>query len=140
MAGPALPHGAVASDALVSLVNQVSRVAWTLWGQAFNSVHATTRLTVDQADDLTIDERIAKGDREAIYDAVVEAREQLNDLREKIGSLLVDSTETLDRLNALRSAKQRYGESISPLVRWKQKASPRTDARGPKRPRSGKSR
>ena len=140
MAGPALPDGAVASDALVALVNDVSRVAWTLWGQAFNSVYATTRLTVDQADELSIDERIAKGDREAIYDAIVEARERLNELREKIGSLLVESTETLDRLNALKSAKQRFGESISPLVRWKQKASPRTDARGPKRPRSGKSR
>ena len=115
-------------------------MAWTLWGQAFNSVHASTRLTVDQADELTIDQRIAAGDREAIYDAIVEAREQLNELRERIGTLLVESTDTLDRLNALRSAKQRYGESISPLVRWKQEASPRTDARGPKRPRSGKSR
>jgi len=115
-------------------------VAWTLWGQAFNSVHATTRLTVDEADDLTIDERIAAGDREAIYDAIVEAREQLNDLREKIGTLLVESTDTLDRLHALRSAKQRYGESVSPLVRWKRKEHPRTDARETKRQRSGKSR
>lgn len=121
-------------------MNDVSRVAWTLFGHAFNSVHAKTRLTVDQADEMTIGERIDAGDREAIYDAIVEAREQLNDLREKIGSLLVESADTLDRLNALRSAKQRYGESISPLVRWKQKESPHTDAKGPKRARSGKSR
>ena len=136
MAGPALPGGAVASDALVSLVNDVSRAAWSLWGRAFNSVYATRRLTVDEADDMGIDERIAAGDREAIYDAIVEARDVLDDLRERIGNLLVDSAETLDRLNALRSAKERLGGNISPLVRFTKKEARRTDAEGLQRQRS----
>lgn len=93
-------------------------MAWTLWGRAFNSADATGRLTIDQADDLTLEARIAAGDREAIYDAIVEAREQLDQLREQIGNLLVESTETLDRMHELRTAKDRHGEKRTPLVRW----------------------
>jgi len=118
MASAPLPNAVGESDARVRLTHDVCRVAWTLWGRAFNSADATGRLTIDQADDLTLEARIAAGDREAIYDSIVEAREQLDQLREQIGNLLVESTETLDRMHELRKAKDRHGEKRPPLVRW----------------------
>lgn len=98
-------------------------MAWTLWGRAFNSADATGRLTIDQADEMTIEARIAAGDREAIYDSIVEAREQLDGLREQLGNLLVESTEILDRMHELRAAKDRHGEKRTPLVRWSPETS-----------------
>ena len=105
-----------------------------LFGRAFNSVNASVRLTVDQADDMSIDERVAASDREAIYDAIVEARDVLDGLRESIGTLLVESADTLDRLNEVRLRKERHG--CAPAVQLQAKEAPRTDAAGRVRQRS----
>jgi len=134
MAGTALPGGDCSRDERVRLVTEVSRVAWVLFGRAFNSVNASVRLTVDQADDMSIDERVAASDREAIYDAIVEARDVLDGLRESIGTLLVESADTLDRLNEVRLRKERRGSA--PPMQLRAKEAPRTDAVGKVRQRS----
>lgn len=59
---------------------------------------------------MTLDERIAACDREAIYDAIVECREHLDEVRARLGRLLVDDAETLDRLAEMKSLRRWHGE------------------------------
>lgn len=68
------------------------------------------RLPLEEADALTVDERIAKGDREAIYDAIVEATVALDVLRGRIGRLLAEGSDALDRLAEVRAARLRNGD------------------------------
>jgi hypothetical protein len=68
------------------------------------------RLPLEETDDLTIDERIAKGDREAIYDAIVEATVALDILRADIGGLLAEGSDAFDRLAEVRAARLRNGD------------------------------
>lgn len=112
-------------------------MSWLLHGRAINSEGCTKRLGVAEVEDLSIDRRIDAGDREAIYDAVVEAREQLDDLREQIGQLLVENADTLDRLAQLQAAKRKYGSEVSALVRFEKKDARRTDPAGKEPQRSG---
>lgn len=64
------------------------------------------RFTVDETVDLTVAQRIANGDREAIYDAIVEAASALDTLREQIGGALADGEpEVMARTAELRAAK-----------------------------------
>jgi len=86
---------------------------------------------------MSLDERIDAGDREAIYDAVVEAQEQLREVRSKLGSLLVEDADVLDRLAAVKRARLTNGDP--PIVRprrRKQKETAGTDAGGKERHRS----
>lgn len=115
----------------------MASVSWLLHGHAINSEQCHRRLGVAEVEDLSITKRIAVGDREAIYDAIVEAREQLDDLREQIGQLLVENTETLDRLADLQAAKRKYGGEVSALVRFEKKDASRTDSAGREPQRSG---
>jgi len=140
MAVSALPVGSAAADARIELTRSVSRVAWTLYGHAINSERCTRRLTVAESEDLTLAQRIDAGDREAIYDAIVEACEVLDALREQIGESLADNCDTLDRLAELQAAKRRFGSEVSALVRFEKKDARRTDPAGREPQRSGMTR
>lgn len=82
---------------------------------------------------MSLDERIAACDREAIYDAIVECCEQLDDVRRRLGKLLVDDAETLDRLAEIKKLRRWHGE---PPIRRKTDAAG-SDASGREPQRSG---
>lgn len=64
------------------------------------------RPTWDQTAGLTVLERIEMGDREAIHDAIVEASNELGELREQIDRELSDGEPgVLQRTAELRAAK-----------------------------------
>ena len=86
---------------------------------------------------MTLDERIAAGDREAIHDAIAEAREELDDVRRGLAELLTDDRETLDRLAEVRRARMTQGEPpiVRPRRRKKQETAG-TAASGKERQRS----
>lgn len=96
----------------------------------------SVRLPVDEADELTIDERIAAGDREAIYDAIVEAREALDLVRADIGTLLVDDASTLERLREVTTKRQRHGDPQERRPRRPKQDAAATDRSGKERQRS----
>lgn len=60
---------------------------------------------------MTLDERIVAGDVTAIYDAIVEARESLDDVRVGASSLLAGDPETLARLAEVRTASEARGSA-----------------------------
>jgi len=86
---------------------------------------------------MSLDERIDAGDREAIYDAIVEACGLLDEVRREISTLLVHDAAVLDQLAEFKRAGLARGEA--PLVRprrRKQKETAGTDAGGKERQRS----
>lgn len=86
---------------------------------------------------MTLDDRIAAGDREAIYDAIAEAREELDDVRRGLAELLAEDRDTLDRLKAVRQGWWINGEPpiVRPRRRKKQETAG-TAASGKERQRS----
>jgi hypothetical protein len=92
-------------------------------------------MPLHESDDMTIDQRIAAGDREAIYDAIVEAREALDIVRDDIGTLLADDPTTLERLRELSAKRVRHGEPQERRPRRKKDAAA-TDRSGKERQRS----
>jgi hypothetical protein len=102
-----------------------------------NSEQSTRSIPLDQQDGMSLDERIDAGDREAIYDAIVEAMSELEGVRRDIGTLLVEDADVLDRLAVLKRSRITNGEP--PIVRprrRKQKETAGTDAGGKERQRS----
>lgn len=91
---------------------------------------------MDEADELTIDERIAKGDREAIHDAIVEAREALDIVRQSMSEHLADGADTLERLAAVRWKRVCCGDPLGPRRRRKKQEAAATDRSGKERQRS----
>ena len=86
---------------------------------------------------MSLDERIDAGDREAIYDAIVEAMSDLDGVRRDIGTLLVEDADVLDRLAEVRYSRIANGDP--PMVRprrRKEKETAGTDAGGKERQRS----
>ena len=86
---------------------------------------------------MSLDERIDAGDREAIYDAIVEAMSDLDGVRRDIGTLLVEDADVLDRLAEVRHSRIANGDP--PMVRprrRKEKETAGTDAGGKERQRS----
>jgi hypothetical protein len=68
------------------------------------------RLPLNETIDLTIDERIAAGDLEAMYDAAREAISDLETLSDKIAELLCGEPEALRRLSEVRARQNRTGK------------------------------
>jgi hypothetical protein len=68
------------------------------------------RLPLNETIDLTIDERIAAGDLEAMYDAAREAISDLETLADKIAELLCGEPEALRRLSEVRLRQNRTGK------------------------------
>jgi hypothetical protein len=89
-----------------------------------------TRLSLDEAEAMSIDQRILVGDLTAMYDAIVEAREALDIVRAAGGTLVAGDPETLDRLAAVRAESEARG-----ATRAKQDAAAR-DRSGTERQRS----
>lgn len=86
---------------------------------------------------MTLDDRIAAGDREAIYDAIAEAVVDLGDVLRGLSELLTDDRETLDRLAEVRRARMTQGEP--PIVRPRRRKKQETagsEASGKERQRS----
>ena len=69
----------------------------------------SSRLPLNDVIDLTIDERIEAGDAEALFDAVAEAREQLDDLQEQIAATLHTDYQTMLRISDVRRRQQATG-------------------------------
>jgi len=67
-------------------------------------------LTLDEQDHLTIEERIAMGDRTAIYDVIVAGQEQLDAIRNQVSEHLAGDREIMDRLAAVRAARRTNGD------------------------------
>jgi hypothetical protein len=68
--------------------------------------HCTARLPDHETNGLTVDERLKLGDEEAIYDAVVEAIEALDGLREMLGVALWADSDAARELEVIRARKQ----------------------------------
>lgn len=118
-------------------MTRVHSIAWTLCGRALNSERSTLSIPLDTQSDMSLDERINAGDREAIYDAIVEAMSDLEGVRRDIGTLLVEDADVLDRLAEVRRSRITNGEP--PMVRprrRKNKETAGTDAGGKERQRS----
>jgi hypothetical protein len=113
-----------------ALIAEVRQVAWELFNRAALGHDCGTRLSLDEADRMSIDQRILVGDPTAIYDAIVEAREALDVLGGSLGTLLTGDPETLERLAAVRAASESRG-----VTRTKQDAAA-TDRSGTERQRS----
>jgi len=69
----------------------------------------SSRLPLNDVIDLTIDERIEAGDAEALFDAVAEAREQLDDLQDQIAATLHTDYQTMLRISDVRRRQQATG-------------------------------
>jgi hypothetical protein len=89
--------------AIVRLTQDAHAAALLLAARCSRSWECDRRLTADECDRLDIDDRIALGDREAVYDAIGSAMTVLDQCRDEIGRLLADGTDALDRLAALRA-------------------------------------
>jgi len=74
------------------------------------AIVCTRRLPLNETIDLTIDERIAAGDLEAMYDAAREAIADLETLSDKIAELLCGEPEALRRLSEVRMRQNRTGK------------------------------
>ncbi len=117
-------------DRIASLIADVRRVAWELFNRAVIAHDCGTRLSLDEAEAMSIDQRILVGDLTAMYDAIVEAREALDIVRADVGTLVAGDPETLDRLAAVRAESEARG-----ATRAKQDAAAR-DRSGTERQRS----
>jgi hypothetical protein len=90
------------------LIERVRRIAVDLSYKSDCARSCNVRLTLDESADLTVLDRLRLGDREAIYDAIVEASRSLDELRELIGCELSGSDiDVLGRMAAIRQANDR---------------------------------
>lgn len=102
MAGAPLPCRSLASDTRRNLVRSVEVIATELLWFAVRSIECSETISVADELDLSLKDRVLRGDRLAIYDVIVEACQRLDEVREALGELLADSAETLDRLSQMR--------------------------------------
>lgn len=68
----------------------VARHCETLVARAYRLAYATERYDLATIDRMPIDERVAIGDREALYDAVRELQSTLDQLADRVDNLLTD--------------------------------------------------
>lgn len=141
-AGTALPRGR-ADDERVGLIAAACNVAQELIRRAAVAETARDALPVVRTAGRTIDTRLTHGDRLAIYDAMVDAVEKLEAIRDRLADVLVDDADILRRLRSLHEQKPAYG--TLPIIDGCRQAGDRvseetaaTDRGGRERPRSGR--
>lgn len=108
------------------------------------------RLPLNETIDLTIEQRIAAGDLEAIYDSTREAISDLESLADRIADLLCGEPEALRRLSEVRMRQDRtgkpwHGGAITSAAKQQDAGvtdhagtEPRGPGRGQERPRRAK--
>lgn len=106
------------ADAYRALATRMSVVAAECRCRAFEGAGCDGRLAINDAEGMSIDARIAAGDRIAVVDAAVAAGTMLLDLAAEMSELLTDDREALIRLAEVRmrqdrTGRQWHGTSIS---------------------------
>lgn len=106
------------ADAYRALATRMSVVAAECRCRAFEGAGCDGRLAINDAEGMSIDARIAAGDRIAVVDAAVAAGTMLLDLAADMSELLTDDREALIRLAEVRmrqdrTGRQWHGASIS---------------------------
>jgi hypothetical protein len=85
-------------------------IAGTLRQRAVDSMAMQSRrMAFNDVIDLSIDDRIELGDAEALFDAVSEAREQLDELQEQIAETLHTDMLTMVRISDVRRRQDATG-------------------------------
>lgn len=85
-------------------------IAGTLRQRAVDSMAMQShRMAFNDVIDLTIDQRIEAGDAEAVFDAVAEAMEQLNNLQNEFAITLHVDVATMTRISEVRRRQQATG-------------------------------
>lgn len=128
------------ADAYRTLATRISVVAAECRCRAFEGAGCDGRLALNDADGMTIDARIAAGDRIAVVDAAVEAGTMLLELAAEMSELLADDRDALVRLAEVRmrqdrTGRQWHGPSISGAFEQEAGATDRAgkEPRGPRR-------
>lgn len=129
------------ADAFRSLATRISVVAAECRCRAFEGVGCDGRLSVDDAELLTIDARIAAGDRVAVVDAAVEAGTALLALAAEMSEVLTDDRDALVRLAEIRLRKslllREKKETGATDCAWKEPRGPRKCQETPRRAMAG---
>lgn len=86
----------------------------------------------------TIDTRLKNGDRLAIHDAVVDAVEKLEAIRDRLADVLVDDGDILRRLKSLHERKPSYG--VLPILDGCRKAGDKVSKEAAATDRGGRER
>jgi hypothetical protein len=118
------------SEELAAQVKEARRAAWQLFNRAMLVHDCGQRMSLEQAEDMDIDQRILVGDVTAFYDAIVECCGFLEVVREDLAGLLAGDPEIMRRLDEVRAASEARG-----ALRPKQDAAAR-DRSGMERQRS----
>ena len=112
--GPAGVGGAGAlrsprgGDPRSALIRGASGAALLCADRLSRCVYLTGDGTADEADDLDLDERIARGDRMVAYDVIGACISDLTAWRDGLGEVLAGA-DTLSRIAALAAKKERRG-------------------------------
>jgi len=116
---------------------QVAATASVLFDRCSQWLGSHGHLPLDQADDLSIDERIKAGDRTAIYDAIVEAIAGLEAVRNQAAEIAAGDPAAMERLRELQEIKRRDGCKASICSsRWFRQETAGSEASGKERQRS----
>lgn len=137
-----MPRGR-ADDERVGLILAACKVADELIRRAGIAEDCRDALPVVRTAGRTIDTRLTNGDRLAIHDAIVDAIEKLEAIRDRLADVLVDDADILRRLRSLHERKPAYG--TLPIIDGCRQAGDKvseetaaTDRGGKERPRSGR--
>jgi hypothetical protein len=99
------PRGGDPRDALI---RGASGAALLLADRLSRCIGLTGDGTADEADDLDLDERIARGDRMVAYDVIGACIAELTAWRDGLGEVLAGA-DTVARIAALAAKKERRG-------------------------------
>ena len=108
MGGAGALRGPCRSDPRDALIRGASGAALLLADRLSRCVGLTGDCTVDEADDMDLDDRIARGDRMVAYDVIGACIDELTAWRDGLGEVLAGA-DTLARIAALAAKKERRG-------------------------------
>lgn len=96
------------NDPRSALIRGASGAALLCADRLSRCAYLTGDGTADEADDLDLDERIARGDRMVAYDVIGSCISDLTAWRDGLGEVLAGA-ETMARISALVAKKERRG-------------------------------
>lgn len=108
MGGAGALREARGHDPRSALIRGASGAALLCADRLSRCVGLTGDGTVDEADDLELDDRIARGDRMVAYDVIGACIDELTAWRDGLGEVLAGA-DTLSRIAALAAKKERRG-------------------------------